>query len=88
MVVFHALTLKLPIQTSLSVAHKLQVCVRSGENVKNSGKQAHPRQTQNSFLEEKDAVVALNASDVHLQSFTKKESDFFDLWIRRATGEI
>ena len=30
-VVFHALTLKLPIQTSLSVAPKLQVCVRSGE---------------------------------------------------------
>ena len=30
-VVFHALTLKLPIQTSLSVAPKLQVCVHSGE---------------------------------------------------------
>ena len=28
---FHALTLKLPIQTSFSVAPKLQVCVRSGE---------------------------------------------------------
>ena len=30
-VVFHALTLKSPIQTSLSLASKLQVCVRSGE---------------------------------------------------------
>ena len=28
---FHALTLKLPIQTSLSVAPELQVCVHSGE---------------------------------------------------------
>ena len=31
LVVFHALTLKHPIQTSLSVASKLQVCVCSGE---------------------------------------------------------
>ena len=31
LVVFHALTLNLPIQTSLSVVPKLQVCVRSGE---------------------------------------------------------
>ena len=30
-VVFHAITLKLPIQTSLSVVPKFQVCVRSGE---------------------------------------------------------
>ena len=30
-VVFLAFTLKLPIQTSLSVAPKLQVCVHSGE---------------------------------------------------------
>ena len=41
LVVFHALTLKLPIQSSLSVEPKLQVCVRSGENVKYSGKQAY-----------------------------------------------
>ena len=31
-VVFHVLTLKLPIQTSLSVAPKLPVSSRSGEN--------------------------------------------------------
>ena len=31
LLVFLALTLKLPIQTSLSVVPKLQVCVRSGE---------------------------------------------------------
>ena len=31
LVVIHALTLKLPIQTSHSVAPRLQVCVRSGE---------------------------------------------------------
>ena len=30
-VVFHALTLKLPVQTSLSVAPKLHACVLSGE---------------------------------------------------------
>ena len=44
-VVFHALTLKLPIQTSLSVAPKLPVSLCSGGgggNVKISGKQAHP----------------------------------------------
>ena len=35
LVVFHALTLKLPIQTSLSVAPKLQLCVRSGEKCQN-----------------------------------------------------
>ena len=33
MVAFHALTLKLPIQTTLSVAPKLQVCTRSGEKM-------------------------------------------------------
>ena len=32
MVVFHAFTLRLPIQTSLSVAPELQVSLRSGEN--------------------------------------------------------
>ena len=35
---FHALTLKLPIQTSLSVAPKLPVCVRSGEKFENFSK--------------------------------------------------
>ena len=34
-VVFLAFTLRLPIQTSFSVAPKLLVCVRLGENVKN-----------------------------------------------------
>ena len=33
LVVFHALTLKLPIQTALSVAPKLPVCLRSGEKL-------------------------------------------------------
>ena len=33
----------MPIQTSLSVAPKLPVSLRSGENVKISGKRAHPR---------------------------------------------
>ena len=41
-VIFHTLTLKLIIQTLLSVAPKLQVCEHSGENVENSGKRAHP----------------------------------------------
>ena len=35
LVVFHALTLKLPIQTSLSVVPKLQVSMRSGEKCQN-----------------------------------------------------
>ena len=34
-VVFHALTLKLPIQTSLSVAPELPVSLRSGEKCQN-----------------------------------------------------
>ena len=38
-VVFHVLTLNLPIQTSLSVALKLPVSLRS---VENSGNRAHP----------------------------------------------
>ena len=38
-VVFYALTLRLPILTSLSVSPELKVCVRSGEKVKISGKQ-------------------------------------------------
>ena len=33
----------MPIQTSLSVAPKLPVSLRSDENCENSGKQAHPR---------------------------------------------
>ena len=35
-VVFHALTLKLPVQTLLSVVPKLPVSLHSGEKVKNS----------------------------------------------------
>ena len=42
LVVFHALTLKLPVQTSLSVVPKLPVCVRSGKKGKLSAKQVHP----------------------------------------------
>ena len=38
LVVFLAFTLRLPIQTSLSVAPKLQVCVRSGEKCENCRK--------------------------------------------------
>ena len=41
-VVFHALTLKLTIQTSLSVVPKIQFPVRSFENVKILGKKANP----------------------------------------------
>ena len=41
-VVFHALTLRLPIQTSLSVAPKLPLYTRSGENLKILAKRAHP----------------------------------------------
>ena len=41
-VVFHALTLRLPIQTSLSVSPKLQVCVRSGEKCQNFSKTSTP----------------------------------------------
>ena len=42
-VVFHASTLRLPIQTPLSVAPKLSVSLRSGKKMsKRSGKQAHP----------------------------------------------
>ena len=40
-VVFLAFTLKLPVQTLLSVAPKLLVCARSGENVENSAKRIH-----------------------------------------------
>ena len=41
-VVFHAVTLKLLIQTSLSVVPKLQVCVRSGEKSPNFSKTSTP----------------------------------------------
>ena len=41
-VVFHALTLKLPIQTSLSVAPKLPVYTRSGEKCKQFRKTSTP----------------------------------------------
>ena len=41
-VVFHALQLKLPIQTPLSVMPKLQVCVLSGEKCKNFRKTSTP----------------------------------------------
>ena len=41
LVVFRALTLKLPIQTSLSVVPKLPVSLSSAEIVTNSGKRAH-----------------------------------------------
>ena len=37
-VVFHALTLRFPVQTSLSVAPKLPVCVPSGEKCQNFSK--------------------------------------------------
>ena len=40
--VYLALTLKLPIQTSLSVVPKLPLSLSSADNVKNSGKRAHP----------------------------------------------
>ena len=43
LIVFHALTLKQPIQTSLSVAPKLPLSLCSGEIVQISGKRAHPR---------------------------------------------
>ena len=42
-VVFSALTLRWPIQTSLSVAPKLQVSLRSGEKCKNFRKTSTPR---------------------------------------------
>ena len=42
-VVFHAFTLILPIQTSLSVAPELPVCLRSGENCPNFSKTSTPR---------------------------------------------
>ena len=41
-VVFHALVLKLPIQTSHFVAPELPFPLSSGENVENSGKRADP----------------------------------------------
>ena len=41
-VVFHALTLKFAIQTSLSIAPKLQVCVRSGEKCRKFRKTSTP----------------------------------------------
>ena len=41
-VVFPALTLKLAIQTSLSVAPELQVCVRSREKCQNFSKTSTP----------------------------------------------
>ena len=44
-VVFHAFTLRLPIQTSLSVAPKLQVCLRSGEKCEKFRKTSTPLNT-------------------------------------------
>ena len=41
-VVFHALTLRLPIQTFLSVAPELPVSLRSGENCPNFSKTSTP----------------------------------------------
>ena len=41
-VVFRALTLQLPIQTSISVMPELRVSLNSLENVQISGKGAHP----------------------------------------------
>ena len=41
-VVFHAFALKLPVQTSLSVAPELPVSVSLHENVQSSRKRAHP----------------------------------------------
>ena len=43
LVIFHALTLKLPIQTSLSVAPKLPVSLRSGEKCENFRKTSTAR---------------------------------------------
>ena len=42
LVVFHALTLKLPIQTTPFVVPKLQVCVRSGDKCENFRKTSTP----------------------------------------------
>ena len=42
LVVFHALTLKLPIQTSLSVVPKLPISLRSGEKSENFRKRSTP----------------------------------------------
>ena len=41
-VVFHVFTLKLPIQTSLSVVPERPVSLRSDEKCENSAKRAHP----------------------------------------------
>ena len=46
LVVFLALTLKLPIQTSLSVASKLQVCVRACEKCQKCRKTVVPQSAQ------------------------------------------
>ena len=43
---FHALLLKLPIQTSLSVAPELQVSLRSDEHCPNFSKTSTPRTTK------------------------------------------
>ena len=45
-VVFHAFTLILPIQTSLSVLPELPVCLRSGENCPNFSKTNTPQRNQ------------------------------------------
>ena len=50
LVVFHALTLKLPIQTSLSVAPKFQVCVRSGEKCQSFSKTRTPQGSSNTIF--------------------------------------
>ena len=41
-VVFHSLTLRLPIQNSISVAPKLQVCASSGKKCQNFSKTSTP----------------------------------------------
>ena len=48
LVVFHAFTLGLPIQTSLSVAPELQVPLRSGEKTENFRKTSTPGGVLNS----------------------------------------
>ena len=67
-VIFHALKLKFPIQTSLSVAPKLSVPLHSGEKCENSGKREHPR-----FLRRRDRQSSGWGGGVYeiLQKFPK-----------------
>ena len=55
-VVFHALTLKWPIQTSLSVARKLPVSLSSGEKYQNVRKTSTPPTI---FLENTDLLFGV-----------------------------